>query len=106
MDGPSQSVSAFAQVSTLTAGLRLEPLAGRWRLFVDAHGGVALSGPDTRAAVDVGFGLDVPLNPSVSLGPFLRYTQVFQPGDLAVDEDARLLIGGVSLSLQARAPDR
>lgn len=90
----------FAALSIAQVGLRLEPFAGRLRPYVDAHGGVALTGGEARFAFDVGLGLDVPLGPAFSLGPFARYSHVAQTGDLVTDEDARLLSLGLAFSLR------
>lgn len=90
----------FASFTVAHGGLRFEPFAGRLRFFVDAHAGAGVTGGAARLALDAGIGLDVPIGPVFSLGPFARYYHIVQPGDRVTDEDARLLTAGLSLSLR------
>ena len=90
----------FASFTVAHGGLRFEPFAGRLRFFVDAHAGAGVTGGAARLALDAGIGLDVPIGPVFSLGPFARYYHIVQPGDRVTDEDARLITGGLSLSLR------
>ena len=97
----SQSAAAF---TTLGAGLRIEPFAGRWRLWADAHANLAFTGSLLRSAFDVGVGIDVPLGARAGLGPFVRYVHLVEPGTTATEEDAKTLLVGLSLTLRAPSP--
>lgn len=99
--GAGSTLGASSAAFTLVgAGLRLEPFAGRWRFYVDAHANVAVTGGLARFGVDVGLGLDAPLAPWVSAGPFVRYLHVVEGGDLPIHEDARLLSAGVAVTVR------
>lgn len=83
------------------AGLRFSPMAdpGPRGLFIDANGGLGLTGDLERPMLSVGLGWQFPLSDSTGLGPVVRYTQVFQPDSESGPDDARLLGLGVVLSL-------
>jgi hypothetical protein len=99
--GAGSTLGASNAAFTLVgAGLRLEPFAGRWRFYIDAHAGVAVTGGLARFGFDAGLGLDAPLAAWASAGPFVRYLHVVEGGDLPIHEDARLLSAGVAVTLR------
>jgi hypothetical protein len=83
----------------LGGGVRLEPISGRWRFFIDAHSYAALTGPYLRVALDAGVGVDIPLGSAVLLGPFVRYTHMIETGDSPIEEDTRFVSVGVGFLL-------
>ena len=98
-------------LASLTLGVRVRPFAGA-RLgdgfWVEAAGGGAQTGDDTRATAELGLGWGFPAG-SVVLGPSLRYLQVFQPDDQLAPHDARLVLAGIEVALfdrEERAADR
>lgn len=59
-------------------GMRVAPsLGGRTRLWVDVEGGAFAPGSVVRPGVTAGLGLDIDLAPAVSLGPYARFTHIF-----------------------------
>ncbi len=83
------------------AGLRFAPMAdpGPRGFFIDANGGLGLTGDLERPMMSIGLGWQFALSDSVGLGPVIRYTQVFQPDSESGPDDARLLGAGIMLSL-------
>jgi hypothetical protein len=60
------------------AGLRFEPQIGRiGRFHVDADGGIFLPGTVARPGLDVGVGFDFRITDNLSVGPFARFTHVW-----------------------------
>jgi outer membrane protein OmpA-like peptidoglycan-associated protein len=79
------------------------------RVFVDGNVGVGMTGDVRALQVDVGAGFEFQVSPGFSVGPMLRYGQTVQPDTLddgsadPFPDDARYLVGGVSLSLHTRS---
>jgi outer membrane protein OmpA-like peptidoglycan-associated protein len=91
-------------------GARFEPRVGSvGRVFVDGNVGVGMTGDVRALQVDVGAGFEFQVSPGFSVGPMLRYGQTVQPDTLddgsadPFPDDARYLVGGVSLSLHTRS---
>lgn len=62
-----------------TLGARFEPRVGTLgRLWVDASAGVYLPGTVTRPGVEAGVGFDFEVLPTLSIGPFARFTHVWE----------------------------
>jgi outer membrane protein OmpA-like peptidoglycan-associated protein len=87
-------------------GARFEPRVGTvGRVFVDGNVGVGMTGDVRALQVDMGAGFEFQVSPALSVGPMLRYGQTVQPDTLddgsadPFPDDARYLVGGVSLSL-------
>ncbi len=76
-------------------------VAGPW---IDSNFGVAHTGDVTRPAFDAHLGWDVRVSRSsrVDVGPFVGYTQIFQPDSELRGSDARILTAGISISLGAK----
>ncbi len=101
---PKSSGGAFLG----TAGVRLRAygatrVAGPW---IDSNVGLAFTGGLTRPAFDAHLGWDVRVSSSsrIDVGPFVGYTQIFQPDAELRPSDARILTAGLSFSLGA--PER
>jgi outer membrane protein OmpA-like peptidoglycan-associated protein len=87
--------AAAGRATLLGAGLRYDPhLTERLVLFVDAHAGVGLTGPQNRFMFDAGGGLEYSISSAIACGPFVRYGQV-------ADErtDPKFVAGGILLTL-------
>lgn len=89
-----------------TMGLRFRAfgatrVAGPW---IDSNVGVAHTGEVTRPAFDAHLGWDVRVSRDsrIDVGPFLGYTQIFQPDSELRGSDARILTAGISISLGAK----
>jgi outer membrane protein OmpA-like peptidoglycan-associated protein len=89
-----------------TVGVRFRPLGamitgGPW---IDANGGLAQTGSESRVAVDSHLGWDfrVARDTRWDLGPFVGYTQIIQPSSALRPDDARIVWAGLQLSLGAR----
>ncbi len=89
-----------------TLGVRLRAfgapkVAGPW---IDGNVGVAHTGDVTRPAFDAHLGWDVRVSRTsrIDVGPFVGYTQIFQPNTELRGSDARILTAGISVSLGAR----
>lgn len=77
------------------AGARFDPrLTRRFSLFVDAHAGLGMTGPNNRLMFDGAAGLEYLFNDFIAVGPFVRYGQVLDSG-----MDAKFVAGGMYLSL-------
>ncbi len=92
-------------------GARFEPSLGSvGRAFVDGNLGVGMTGDERALQLDVGVGFEFVVSPSLSVGPVLRYGQTVQPDSRAgaqpepYPDDARYLVGGLSLSLRSAEP--
>ena len=98
-----------ATLNTLSAGLVFRLPTGDVRrstgLWVDAVGGGGFTGSNLRAAAEAGIGYGLLLKDSVSLSPFARYVQVFQPQGGLSGRDAVLGLVGVRLSLFDATPE-
>ncbi len=89
-----------------TMGLRFRAfgatkVAGPW---IDSNVGVAHTGDLTRPAFDAHLGWDVRVSRTsrIDVGPFVGYTQIFQPDSELRGSDARILTAGISISLGAK----
>lgn len=100
----STLTSDFAGYTTAGGGLRFEPFPWRVRPFVDAHGAAVFTGPFVLPGFDVGVGVDVPLGRAVLLGAFARYLHVVDDGPSAVNEDARVIAGGLAVTVRPPSP--
>lgn len=71
--------------------------------WIDTNVGVAHTGEATRPEVDAHLGWDFRVSHSsrLDVGPFLGYTQIFQPDENLRGTDARILTAGISFSLGA-----
>ena len=106
---------AVASTSTGTAfigtlGLRARAFGeghpgGPW---VDSNMGLARTGEVMRPAFEAHIGWDVRVSSSsrLDVGPFVGYTQIFQPDSDIRGTDARLLTAGLSISLGAKDAPR
>lgn len=76
-------------------------VAGPW---IDSNVGVAHTGDLTRPAFDAHLGWDVRVSRTsrIDVGPFVGYTQIFQPNSELRGSDARILTAGISISLGAK----
>ena len=76
-------------------------VAGPW---MDTNVGVAHTGDLTRPAFDAHLGWDVRVSRTsrIDVGPFVGYTQIFQPNSELRGSDARILTAGISISLGAK----
>ena len=87
------------------AGVRLHPFRSRLRggLWIDGNGGIVFTGDLARASFDAHVGYDFrPRDGRLEIGPFVGYTQVFQPADTLRPEDAHVVIGGLHVALGSR----
>ncbi|MFO0631146.1 MAG: thrombospondin type 3 repeat-containing protein, partial [Polyangiales bacterium] len=88
---------------TLTAGLRLRPLArrdvGGEGLWLGLEGGVGFSGDVARPAYAASLGYAFSVASTVSLGPWVGFTSLVQTDGQDLRDDARLVLAGLSLSL-------
>lgn len=95
--------------SVWSAGLRLGWRSGRWQPWLGTGAGVVFTGGLVRPGFEAAVGLDVRLSRALSLGPVVRYVQIFQSdgGDVfeAIDEDARVLSVGLGLTLRVPSPE-
>ena len=94
----------FAGFGSVGGGLRLEPFPWRVRPFVDAHAAGVFTGGLVLPGFDVGVGVDIPLGRAVLLGAYARYLQVVDYGPAFFNEDARVISGGLALTLRAPSP--
>ncbi len=90
-----------------TLGARYRPLGARsaagW--WLDLNFGYARTGTRDRPTLDAHVGYDwrmIALGPRWDLGPFVGYTQIFQPGGTLRPEDAHIVWAGVHFGLGAR----
>lgn len=88
---------------TLTAGLRLRPLArrdvGGEGLWLALEGGVGFTGDVARPAYAASLGYGFSVGSTVSLGPWVGFTSLVQTDGQDLRDDARLVLAGLSLSL-------
>lgn len=86
-----------------TAGPRVGATLGEaGRPWVELGLGVAVTGSAARFAFDTAVGWDFSVSPAVSVGPFVRYAQVFAAARDA-PSDAQALSLGAQVSFQAPA---
>lgn len=109
--GESTTAPGVAETSTGAAflgtlGVRLRAfgptrVAGPW---MDSNVGVAGTGGLARPAFDAHLGWDFRVSRAsrIDVGPFLGYTQIFQPNSALREDDARVLSVGIALSLGTR----
>jgi OOP family OmpA-OmpF porin len=111
-DGSPPSNPAFANHGAgfdfgAMGGVRLHPFA-RSRvagLWLDGNVGIAVTGGAARASFDSHVGYDFRVGHGrLDLGPFLGYTQVFQPDDTLRPEDAHVALVGLHVALGAPLP--
>jgi outer membrane protein OmpA-like peptidoglycan-associated protein len=74
---------------------------GAW---LSAAMGGAFTGKELRATWEAGLGYGFGVTQTVALGPLLRFIQIIQPDDQLSPRDARLLLGGIRLSLLDATP--
>jgi OOP family OmpA-OmpF porin len=88
-------------------GIRLRPFGARRvaGLWLDVNGGVDRTGALNRPVFDAHLGYDFRIRGPGrwDVGPFLGYTQVFQPDDTLRPEDAHVLWLGIHVALGARS---
>lgn len=103
---PGVAPTSTGAASLGTLGLRARAFGeghpgGPW---IDSSMGVAHTGSVTRPAFEAHIGWDFRLTSSsrLDVGPFVGYTQIFQPDTDIRGTDARLLTAGISVSLGAR----
>ncbi len=108
--GSPPANGALAQKSTGaafigTVGVRFRPLgatrvAGPW---IDANGGLAQTGPNGRVAIDAHLGWDFRVSKASrwDVGPFVGYTQIFQPASALSSDDAHIAWAGLQISIGA-----
>lgn len=93
-------------LNSLTLGALVRLPDGSERRNVGLWGsaglGGAVTGKDVRATWEAGLGYGFALSESIALGPVLRYVQVIQPDSKLAPSDARILLGGIRLSLLDR----
>jgi outer membrane protein OmpA-like peptidoglycan-associated protein len=72
--------------------------------WIDANGGMAQTGGQSRVALDshVGWDFRVSNQTRWDVGPFVGYTQIIQPDNTLRPDDARIMWAGVQLSLGAK----
>ncbi|MFO0737071.1 MAG: OmpA family protein [Labilithrix sp.] len=103
--------------STSTGAAFLGTLGMRARAFgeghpggpwIDSNMGIARTGDVMRPAFAAHIGWDIRVSSSsrLDVGPFVGYTQIFQPDTEIRGTDARLLTAGLSVSLGAKAEPR
>ncbi len=86
------------------AGVRLHPFGARRvaGLWLDGNGGVAFTGSVVRPTFDAHLGYDFRVGSRrFDVGPFVGYTQVFQPSDTLVPGDAHIVWVGAHFALGA-----
>jgi len=111
--GDAPADGSIAPKSTGTAflgtlGVRFRPfgssrVAGPW---IDANGGLAQTGSRGRLALDAHVGWDFRISKSSrwDIGPFVGFTQIFQPSETLSSADAR--VGWAGLQVSLGAPER
>lgn len=97
-------------LNSLTVGMLLRLPDGTERrnvgLWASAAMGGALTGKELRPTWEAGLGYGFALSDSMALGPLLRFVQVIQPDSQLAPDDARILLGGIRLSLLDRHAPR
>lgn len=79
-------------------GLRVRPLPGFDRLWLDADASYVRTGPLGRFGLDGGLGYDVFASGSLRGAPFVRYTHVFQPAGGLEAADGQIAMVGIALT--------
>jgi len=95
-----------ATLNSLTLGALFRLPDGSERrnvgLWASAAMGAALTGKDVRATWEAGLGYGIGVSESIAIGPLVRFVQVIQPDSALAPSDARIVLGGVRLSLLDR----
>jgi outer membrane protein OmpA-like peptidoglycan-associated protein len=92
---------------SVMGGARLHPFGARSvaGLWLDGDFGLALTGNLARPSVDTHLGYDWRIGDGrLDVGPFVGYTQIFQPSDTLRPADAHVVLGGIHVALGARRP--
>lgn len=91
---------------SVMGGLRFDPRIGMLgRVLIDAHGGVAFTGPSIRPALDVGVGFEFRVIRGLALGPIVRYGRVFQTENPTYyPEDAQFWSIGIAVTVRTDDP--
>lgn len=93
----------FGTLNSLTVGMVVRLPDGSVRRatgpWLGASIGAALTGKEVRATWEAGLGYGFALNETLALGPVIRYVQVVQPDSQLSPSDARIILGGLRLSL-------
>lgn len=86
-----------------TAGVRLRPFGASsvGGLWLDANGGLAQTGSESRIAFDAHLGWDVRMAGRWDVGPFVGFTQIMQPDATFRPDDAHVVWAGIQVSLGA-----
>lgn len=98
---PGRPARSTATVTTFTAGARIHlwPSKSPGGPWVGLGAGLGLNGPDARFVGNFGAGWDFLLGAGAfGVGPFLGYTHVLEPGTSLLEQDAKLITGGVQVS--------
>jgi hypothetical protein len=99
---PEDGVAQF-----ILGGIRLRPFAGMMDesdqlggLFIDGNAGYVRTGNFDRMGFDVGVGYGFQVAPTFSIGPVVRFTEIFQPNNRAAQDpnDARVITVGLDLA--------
>lgn len=102
---PTIAKQSTGSAFTGTVGVRFRPLGGLRvaGLWIDANGGIAQTGSETRLAFDAHLGWDfrVTKNGRWDVGPFIGFTQIMQPDVTFRPDDAHILWAGIQVSLGA-----
>ncbi len=90
--------------SLLGAGLHIDPrLNDNTALFFDVHGGVGITGSQSRFMFDLGAGVELTVRRGFALCPFLRYGQMLTTSS-DVGTDPKFWALGISFALSFPAP--
>jgi OOP family OmpA-OmpF porin len=90
-------------------GVRLHPFGRRHvaGLWFDGNGGASFTGTVVRPSFDTHIGYDFRVERTrLDVGPFVGYTQIFQPSDTLVPGDAHILWVGAHFALGAKKARR
>jgi outer membrane protein OmpA-like peptidoglycan-associated protein len=101
---PGVKDPGVGSLTSLTFGVTFRVPDGSTRRatgpWIGAGIGPALTGEKVRASWEAGLGYGFGITDSMALGPVVRFVQVIQPnGDELSASDARLILGGLRLSL-------
>jgi len=89
----------FGTAYALGVGARIHPLPSleRWDPYAAVRVALALTGGEPRPALEVDLGVEYRITDSVSVGPFVRFSQIFQPnGDNLGPHDGQYLVIGIT----------
>ncbi|MDB4980920.1 MAG: outer membrane protein [Myxococcales bacterium] len=94
----------YGRATLFGAGVRVAPwLGARGRLWLDANGGLGLTGADARFAFDAGVGFELAVARAIGIGPFVRYGQLVATSR-DYPSDAKYATAGLSLTVGFPAP--